>query len=153
MFPVLSTLRRGAYNVVYVRPAMLKEGPSGFYLTPPSPLTFFDLGLKKWVTSKEVPFFALSAKGKTPEATASMFVRAENGLCKAGLCLERTYTLMLGEETEVPCPEGFHRVIPMAVLKGVQRMVGSSQTPVARPAPVRVVTYQKLPKGAIVERR
>lgn len=153
MFPVLSTLRRGAYNVVYVRPAMLKEGPAGLYLVPPSPLTFFDLGARKWVTSKEVPFFALSAKGKSPEATASMLVRAENDLCKAGSCLERTYTLMLGEETEVACIGGFLRVMPIAVLKGIQRMVGASQAPVARVKPAQIATYRELPKGTVVERR
>lgn len=154
MFPVLSLLRRGAYNVAYVRPSMLSVGDDGQIRHETThPVTVFNLASCAWETGKEVRFFTLSARGKTCEETALALARAENVLASKGKLLDRVYTLLLGEEREDLAAGVYTRVIPLAIVKGVHRVVGTA-TAAPRPRqPARQVFARKMPRGVIVERR
>lgn len=154
MFPVLSLLRRGAYNVVYVRPEMLERDAKGALLyRAETQLTVFDLSTATWQPAREIRFFTLTSSGKTPEETALALTRAENRLAEKGKLLDRVYTLLLGEEQERDRDGVRTRVVPLAVVRGVQRLVG---TAAATPRPrvgTKPVFSRKLPRGVTVERR
>lgn len=153
MFPVLSILRRSAYNVVYVTPEMLGRDGARVVYIPDRPLTTFDLAKRVWVTKKEVPFFTLSTTGKTSIEVAVSLTRAENRLAKDGQLLDRTFTLVLGEENEQERDGTLIRIIPLAIVKGIQRVVGTSVGSPRPRAPVAPLLTRKLPKGTVVERR
>lgn len=154
MFPVLSLLRRAATSVIYARPEMLQRTSEGLIYPSTGVLTVLDLRRMAWVSTKGVPFFVLTAQAKTPEGVAVALTRRENATAtKAGL-LDRTYTLLLGAETEEPSAAGWSRTAPLAVVHGLFRLRGAVAFTVPAEAP-KALLQRRGPRGpqGVPERR
>ena len=146
MFPVLSLLRRAATSVIYVRPTMLQATASGLIYPSPTVVTVLEVSRVAWASSKGVPFFALTARARSPEAAAVALTRRENAIAeKAGL-LDRTYTLLVGAEKEEVLEGTVTRTAPLAVVQGLFRLRGAvSFTVPAEPS--KALLQRRGPRG------
>lgn len=149
MYPVISTLRRLAMNVIYVEPLLLSDRGDQRVVAASNQLSYLN-PLTGWQRGDAVELFLLRAPGSTPAQRAARLTRYENHLVTRHNLLRADFTLLMGLESEDVIDGEPFRTCRLGVVNGLYRLQGVLIRPQVEHR--ARVSFGKLPEGVTVQK-